>query len=107
MILTGAGVTLSRLPSDQLVQFGHVSASGNAVVRLEVQEVALLSSFWNVTGFHVPVCGETSCPFRSCALPQTSSENMLLFIVFAALSALCLPDHDHVFLVQLLQGKLT
>ncbi|CAL8468222.1 g7761 [Coccomyxa elongata] len=36
-------VTLRRLPSDRLVQFGHVTASGNAVVRLEVQEVALLT----------------------------------------------------------------
>lgn len=61
--MNGAGITLRRLPSNQLVQFGDVTASGNAVVRLEVQEVALFSSFWNVTGIHVPVCGEMCCPF--------------------------------------------
>ncbi|BDA43798.1 probable carbonic anhydrase [Coccomyxa sp. Obi] len=68
-----SSVTLRRLPSDKLVQFGSVTASGNAVVRLEVQEVALFSSLWSATGFHVPVCGTAGGVDIGCLESPTSS----------------------------------
>jgi len=43
--------------SSQLISFGSIVASGNAVMRLEVDEVELISGDWNRTGFTIPVCG--------------------------------------------------
>ena len=42
----------------QQISFGSIVAAGNAVLRLEVDEVELISGDWNRTGFSVPVCGE-------------------------------------------------
>ena len=44
----------------QQISFGSIVADGNAVLRLEVDEVELISGDWNKTGFSIPVCGEHS-----------------------------------------------
>ncbi|CAK0782928.1 hypothetical protein CVIRNUC_006123 [Coccomyxa viridis] len=41
----------------QQISFGSIVAAGNAVLRLEVDEVELISGDWNKTGFSIPVCG--------------------------------------------------
>ena len=44
----------------QQISFGSIVAAGNAVLRLEVDEVELISGDWNKTGFSIPVCGKHS-----------------------------------------------
>lgn len=44
--------------TSHLVTFGTIAATGNAVMRLEIDEVELVSGNWNVTGLAIPVCGE-------------------------------------------------
>ncbi len=39
------------------IAFGTVEAVGNAVLRLEVDEVELISGNWTKSGFTIPVCG--------------------------------------------------
>lgn len=50
--------TLQRIPTSQLIKFGAVSATGNAVLRREIDEVEILSAKW-ANEFSIPVCGET------------------------------------------------
>lgn len=40
-----------------MVTFGGLEAIGNAVMRLEVDEIELISGNWSNTGFTIPVCG--------------------------------------------------
>ncbi|CAL5225822.1 g8601 [Coccomyxa viridis] len=47
--------SLSALNST--ITFGSVTAVGNAVLRLEVDEVELISGNWTKSGFSIPVCG--------------------------------------------------
>ena len=61
-----ADATLPTLPPTHLVRFGTITASKNAVLRLEIEEVELLSESWLVQGFQIPVCGEA--PYRSLML---------------------------------------
>lgn len=56
-----ADSTLQTLPAKHLVRFGSITASKNAVLRLEVEEVELLSGAWLTQGFLIPVCGEAPC----------------------------------------------
>lgn len=44
--------------ASQLITFGDIEATGNAVLRLEVDEIELVSGDWNLTGFSIPLCGE-------------------------------------------------
>ncbi len=50
------GSALQPVPSAHMVKFGSITASGNAILRLEIEEVELLSAHWNTT-MQVPVCG--------------------------------------------------
>ena len=45
-----------------MVTFGGLQAIGNAVMRLEVDEVELISGNWSNTGFTIPVCGAHQDP---------------------------------------------
>lgn len=45
--------------TSHLITFGSIVAQGNAVMRLEVDEVELISGTWNRSGFTIPVCGAT------------------------------------------------
>ena len=53
-----ADATLQTLPAQHSITFGTISARNNAVLRLEIEEVELLSESWLVQGFKIPVCGE-------------------------------------------------
>ena len=55
-ILT-ADSTLKKIPSNQLIKFGEVTATGNAVLRREIDEVEILSADWE-NDFSIPVCGK-------------------------------------------------
>ena len=58
--------TVKALPAQRLIKFGTVTATRNAVLRLEVEEVELLSGAWQTQGFQIPVCGEA--PIVACIL---------------------------------------
>lgn len=51
--------TLKRIPTSQLIKFGTVTATGNAVLRREIDEVEILSANW-ANNFSIPVCGENN-----------------------------------------------
>lgn len=54
----GAASSLSAINSTStMVAFGGLQAIGNAVMRLEVDEVELISGNWSNSGFTIPVCG--------------------------------------------------
>ena len=54
----GAASSLSPINStSNMVTFGGLQAIGNAVMRLEVDEVELISGNWSNSGFTIPVCG--------------------------------------------------
>ena len=57
-----ADATLETLPAQHSITFGTATARNNAVLRLEVEEVELLSESWLVQGFKIPVCGEAPRP---------------------------------------------
>ncbi|CAL8468224.1 g7763 [Coccomyxa elongata] len=48
--------TPKAIPSNQLIKFGPVNATGNAVLRREIDEVEILSANW-ANDFSIPVCG--------------------------------------------------
>ena len=69
--------------TSHLVTFGTIAATGNAVMRLEIDEVELVSGNWNVTGLTIPVCGEqlVTCfpvPQRACLLSAHAFYSHLL-----------------------------
>ena len=56
--MPGAVSSLTAINSTStMVAFGGLQAIGNAVMRLEVDEVELISGNWSNTGFTIPVCG--------------------------------------------------
>ena len=62
----GAASSLSAISStNTTIAFGTVEAVGNAVLRLEVDEVELISGNWTKSGFTIPVCGANSVPINS------------------------------------------
>lgn len=58
LVILTADTTLKRIPSSQLIKFGTVTATGNAVLRREIDEVEILSANWT-NDFSIPVCGKT------------------------------------------------
>ena len=61
-----AGSALQPMPNTHTVKFGSITASGDAILRLEVEEVELLSAHWN-TSMQVPVCGASHYCLCACA----------------------------------------
>lgn len=76
-----------------MIAFGTLEAFGNAIMRLEVDEVELISGNWSKSGFTIPVCGAHSRPILNvlwAALPaQLTAERQQS----AHLRAPCTPGH--------------
>ncbi|EIE19267.1 carbonic anhydrase [Coccomyxa subellipsoidea C-169] len=49
--------SLGGIPGNHLIRFGSVTATSNAVLRLEIDEVEVLSANWTTKDFLIPVCG--------------------------------------------------
>ena len=60
-----------------MIAFGTVEGIGNAVMRLEVDEVELISGNWTKTGFTIPVCGAHSRSINGALWAAHSAHLML------------------------------